>query len=292
MSEASKIEKLTNDNYSTWRMLIEAVCVANNTWDYLTTKIERPIVDINDRRTVQAASEWDRSNAKAKSDLLLSLSTSQVKHLRGLSTAHEMWEKLKEVHEETGDTQIVTLITGLMTKRLTSEDELDQHLEFYTDTLRVFDEITTKLTTEKIVVSALLLSLPESFASIRSAIRTMKTMPSLDDVKKQLREDLRGRRAATLDDANALFVRNPYKNRHSSFQNRNGSQKAIQTGNNAKRNPKSKCEHCGRTGHTIADCRYRKQLEICKKKFEKASHVSTRYEAFHTRLYTKEKPIH
>lgn len=70
-----------------------------------------------------------------------------------MSTAHEMWEKLKEVHEETGDTQIVTLIIGLMTKRLTSEDELDQHLEFYTDTLRVFDEINHRKDRSKCITT-------------------------------------------------------------------------------------------------------------------------------------------
>uniref|UniRef100_T1JHD3 Uncharacterized protein n=1 Tax=Strigamia maritima TaxID=126957 RepID=T1JHD3_STRMM len=107
---------------------------------------------------------------------------SQVKHVRGISTALEMWIKLKEVHEQTGDFQIITLITSLMTKQLLSTNKLDKHLELYSDTQQLLDENEEKVT----------IFLPEGFSSIRSAIRTMKTTPSLDEVKLMIREDERG----------------------------------------------------------------------------------------------------
>ena len=45
MAEAYKIDKLTNENYTTWRIKIMAVCLARGTWEALSTPAKRPIVD-------------------------------------------------------------------------------------------------------------------------------------------------------------------------------------------------------------------------------------------------------
>ena len=63
----------------------------------------------------------------------------------------------------------------------------------------------TDITTVKIAIGALLQIPPESFSTVRSAIRTMKAMPTFDAMHKQLLEDHRGRNATRPDDA-VLFV--------------------------------------------------------------------------------------
>lgn len=69
-----------------------------------------------------------------------------------------MWLKLKEIHEETADTQIVTLPSTLISKRLTSDDDLDKHLEFYSDSIRIFNEMAELPKTKNIAITALLLT--------------------------------------------------------------------------------------------------------------------------------------
>lgn len=271
MSEASKIEKLCENNYSTWKMVIEAVCIANGTWAHVAGQVIRPTVVEGNAASQVAAESWDSKDAKARSDLLLSLSSSQVKHLRGLTTAYSMWRKLKEIHEETVDTQIVTLLSTLMTKRLTSDKDIDKHLEFYSDTIRIFEEMAEPPSLEKITITALLLSLPDDFAPIRSAIRTLRVLPTLTDVKRQIKEDLRGRQAAEISNVSTNCVRvkqtktNYKKPQQEKTQNKSGKGKES----NEKR--KIKCEHCGRSGHVIDNCFFRRRLAQSKQKTDECT---------------------
>ena len=142
MADSSKIEKLDENNYGTWKILIRAVCVKNRTWNHVQGTEPAPtVIENSDKASEQLLEQfeaWQQKDDEACSDLLLSLKTSQIKHIKNMPetrTAHDIWKRLKEVHDISGDTTIVSLITELVTKRLTNEDELEKHLAFYSDTM-------------------------------------------------------------------------------------------------------------------------------------------------------------
>lgn len=269
MAKANKIELLDENNYQTWKIRIEAVCVKNKNWNHVLGKIPKPLVSATDSKTLEIEKAkleaWEQTDNEAKSDLILSVSTSQLKHLRSLpdtKTANDIWLKLKEVNGKVGDTAIVSLITELMTKRLVNEDDFDKHLEFYTDAVNNLNEMGEVLS-EKVIIAILLISLPESFSSIRSAIRALTSLPKLDDVKKKIREDHASRKADLINTNNNAMFFNP-KQRPRPKDRKDPKDKKP----DFKVQKKVKCTFCKKNGHHIDDCRFRIKANAEKEKTE------------------------
>lgn len=72
-----RVEQLKKDNYDTWKIQARAFLIKNNEWGYAAGTIHRPLVG-ND-----AMAAWDEADSKAMSDLILSISPGELKHLKG-----------------------------------------------------------------------------------------------------------------------------------------------------------------------------------------------------------------
>jgi len=102
---STRIELLTKHNYDTWRIQVEALLVKSDSWPYVNGDISKPMVTGTGETLAasQAARDaWIIHDRKAKSDLILSMSPEQLKHLRNCETSKEVWDKLRSVYASQG----------------------------------------------------------------------------------------------------------------------------------------------------------------------------------------------
>lgn len=99
MINSTRIEMFTEENYDTWQIQVEALLIKNDTWSFVDGSNEKPTisgVDDNERATAQRAiNSWTKQDRKAKSDLILAISPTILKHIQNCETSKDVWEKLK-----------------------------------------------------------------------------------------------------------------------------------------------------------------------------------------------------
>lgn len=61
--------------------------------------------------------EWDRNDPKAKSDIILSITSSEWKQIKNYITSHDMWNKLREIYKSQGPALNATLLKKLMLQK-------------------------------------------------------------------------------------------------------------------------------------------------------------------------------
>lgn len=96
-SSTFNIKSLTKDNYDSWSVQMEAVAVKNGTWKYVCGKIPRPKLraGAEEEQSRLAQEKWDDEDAKARADLIIAIDPSLLRLVKGLSTAAEVWCRLK-----------------------------------------------------------------------------------------------------------------------------------------------------------------------------------------------------
>lgn len=77
------IDKLIKDNYDTWKLHVKAILVKTNLWSYvdeLRTKLE----------TLADATIWEKNDRKARADIILVMSSSELCHIKSCTTSREV----------------------------------------------------------------------------------------------------------------------------------------------------------------------------------------------------------
>lgn len=107
MSAIMKIEPLTAENYDTWKMLMEAILVKNDVWAYVNGTKLKPLPGTD-------TTEWTNKDAKAKADIVLSMSTSELNVIRGLEMSREVWLKIESTFQSKGPAQKPILLKKII----------------------------------------------------------------------------------------------------------------------------------------------------------------------------------
>lgn len=104
MTSIMKIEPLNAENYDTWKLQMEAILVKNDTWSYVDgTKVKPETGDTE-------IALWKNKDAKAKADIILSISTSELNIIRGCETSREDWLKIESTFQSKGPARKATLL--------------------------------------------------------------------------------------------------------------------------------------------------------------------------------------
>jgi gag-polypeptide of LTR copia-type len=91
------IEKLTADNFLSWKQRVQALLMREKAWDV----IRKPTpVFTESKEDIAARAAWEDKDSLALADITLTLSTSQLGYTRHCKTAREAWSKLTAVHEK------------------------------------------------------------------------------------------------------------------------------------------------------------------------------------------------
>ena len=78
---SSSIEKLNKENYDTWKLQMEAILIKDELWEYVNSSIIWP-------------ETWHKKDGKARADIILTMSSSELCHVKHCKTSHEIWNKL------------------------------------------------------------------------------------------------------------------------------------------------------------------------------------------------------
>ena len=87
---STRIDTLNKTNYDTWQIQVQAILIKNDAWTYVSGETEKPALIANDQTSISAYNRWTKADSKAKSDIILTMSPDQLKHLRGCDTSKQV----------------------------------------------------------------------------------------------------------------------------------------------------------------------------------------------------------
>lgn len=240
------IEKLTEENYESWKIQMRSVLVCNDMWDYVNGTIPR---------TAENTAVWTVKDQKALALIVLSMSRGQLNHVKKAETSEAAWNELKRVHESKGPVRKATLYKQLYRMKKNSEISMNTYINDFTNKAEQLTEAGIKIPDDLLSIM-LLSSLPDDFENFSIAIESRDEIPNIDSLKiKLLEEEARQNERAGRND--------PEKGQNSDAlisraHGRDKQKRSNLTDKYAKQNLKKftgKCFNCSKIGHKSADCR-------------------------------------
>lgn len=248
MTSSLRIEALNKDNYDTWKIQMEALLVRNDRWTYvIDTQIEHPIVELKELE------KWKKSDDKAKSDIILSISPSELKQVKGCKTSREVWLKLESTYQSKGPARKATLLKQLTLQRIEEGSDIREHTSKFFDIVDKLNEMEVAINPDLLAIM-LLYSLPSSFENFRCAIESRDELPAPDVLRIKIIEESDARKSDTNSPAqNVMFVnRKPKQWRQ---YNKMAKKPTKNTTKDDTESFKFRCHKCRKNGHKAADCR-------------------------------------
>lgn len=179
---STRIELLTKHNYDTWVIQVEALLIKLDSWAYVSDEFPKPTVTGEDAEliaTQNALNQWNIQDRKAKSDLILSISPTELKHIRNCNTSKEVWDKLRSVYASQGLMRKATLLEQLLLKNMHEDDDVRDYLSRFMDTVDKLNNMEIKINGDLLSIM-LLHSLPSSFDNFCCAIKSRDNLPDID----------------------------------------------------------------------------------------------------------------
>lgn len=228
-----RIEPLSRENYDSWRLQAEAILTKNELWGYTNGTIKRPAEPAE-------AAEWVSKDAKARAELILVVSPSELRHVRGCETSCEIWQKLQTIHASKGPARKASLLKQLTLYKMGDDEDIQDHLAQFFDAKDKLNDMGVDI--HKDLTSILLLySLPASFENFRCAIESRDEFPDPDILKIKIVEESNARNT---EDENVSLVKNKSVKPVTYF--------------------KYKCFKCHRFGHRASECKKSQEQELIK----------------------------
>lgn len=233
------LEPLSKDNYGTWRMQMEAFLIKTDRWPYVEGTIMKPEPSTGDVSNATDIEAWTRADRKAYADIILSISTSELRHVKACCTSRELWLRLESIYQSEDPARKRALLKQLLLARMSEGEDIGVHLDTFfsaVDKLRDLDVLIP----DDFLVILLLNSLPSSINDYRSKIESKNGLPSLDVVRIEVKE--------------------VYEAKHKMKSSRGGSFNADQNKKwrktkNLRDTSKLRCHRCKVLGHIAAGCR-------------------------------------
>lgn len=200
---------------------------------------------------------WVKFDKKAKADIILSLSASEICHVKTLDTSRDAWTALERVYASKGPAKRATLLKKLLFTRLTNNGSMADHLNKLFDIVDKLQEMDIPVADDLLTIVTLY-SIPRSYEGFKCAIEARS-------------------RLAKEDTQDALYVKhgNPYKPKHV-YSKTNAEELAFKHRSNdstSGANKPYKCTYCKKLGHKAGDCWKKKsnrqhQARYCDKNYK------------------------
>jgi hypothetical protein len=164
-SSGYHIELLKSDNWMPWKCQMLAVLRDLNLEKYIEKTAMSPIAaDLNNptKDETNEMDKWQEGDARTRTRIKLAIGDTEMIHISGASTAHEMWDQLTTVKESKGHLEVLATRRALY--RATAEEgfEMVTHISKLCqlqEELHVFGSLVSN----EDFVMILLTSLPESW---------------------------------------------------------------------------------------------------------------------------------
>lgn len=248
---ATRLELLSKNNYDTWRIQVEALLIKNDTWAYVSGEKPKPVISTDSaaRATSQAThTAWVVEDRKAKSNLILSISPSELKQVKGCETSKDVWDKLESIYASKGLARKATLLKGLMLNKMSEGDDVKDHLNDLFDAVDKLQSMNVEINGDMLAI-IILYSLPDSYDTFRCAMESRDDLPDAETLKIKIIEESEARKRKTSDiGSGALFVKQQNQQPQSSKNKWNKDNK------NPSSSKRIKCNYCKKLGHKAANC--------------------------------------
>jgi hypothetical protein len=220
------IEKLRGrENYNTWQFGMKTYLELEGLWS---------CVDGSDETTPEDAKL--KRDIKAKSKIILMIETTNYIHVQNVTTAKEVWEKLKTTFHDSGLTRKVNLIRNMITTKLENCDSIESYVNQIMTTSQKLNEIKFEITDEWLA-TFLLAGLSEEYKPMIMALENSGIQLTADSVKTKLLQEVKQKSSSSV----ALFNKGKKKHFH-------------------KYTPR--CYNCNNYGHLAKDCTVRKKTNF------------------------------
>lgn len=126
ITHSTRLELLTRSNYDTWRIQAEALFVKNDSWAYVSGESPAPTISEGTSKTEDEKKykTWLGADRNAKADLILSISPSELKLVKGCITANDVWKKLETTFASQGPARKATLLKSLIHHKMKEGDDV------------------------------------------------------------------------------------------------------------------------------------------------------------------------
>ena len=229
----SSLEKLSDTNWGSWKLLVKESLEFHGYWQYITKSDEPPKID-------PAKSAWEKGDRAALHYLKLTLRSTDHQYLRGAGTAKEAWKQLSAQFETAGVQKEIALHRSIWSANWTEGIPLRDHLaemRSWRDELRD-DGIDFS---DKHYVYALFASLPKSWSLFKQSWWGKYTREEAALIKPAIAEE------AIQDEDRRRHAEEPTE-----------LVNLTQAHNRGKRTypPKKEiqCGNCKKSGHSAAQC--------------------------------------
>ena len=192
MSASSvRIELLNKNNYDTWKLQMQAVLVKNDLWEFVNGTNVKPEPGV-DNANVAHVQAWVKNDQKARSDIILSISPSELKQVKNCETSRDMWTRLREIYQSQGPARKATLLKRLTIHKMSEGSDVRDHLNDFFDTVDKLGDMNIVINPDQLTIM-LLYSLPVSYENFRCAIETRDDLPSPDALCARIIEEIDAR---------------------------------------------------------------------------------------------------
>lgn len=171
-SMKSNITKLNNSNYANWKFKMELMLRSRGLWKkVILLKKPSAIIGTTGQVTNQTAlDEWDEVDDEARGIMGLSVEDNQLAHIRSKKTAKETWDALKDYHEKSTLTNIVSVMRTICTLKLVEGGDAKAHIEQMQNLFTRLSDLGEQTLSDRWSAAMLLSSLPDSYDALITAL--------------------------------------------------------------------------------------------------------------------------
>lgn len=260
---STRIETLTKDNYDTWKIQAEALLVNNDLWEYVSGETPRPEPAAeNAAADAKAAAdaairEWTRRDRKARSNLMLSISPSELVDVNHCPTSKGVWDQLENSFASKGPARKATLLKQISNSKLRDGDDVRSHLMSFFGAVDKLKSMGVDMNGDLLAI-LLLNTLPETYDYFRCAIESRDTLPPADHLRIKIVEESEARKQKLENNSNgALFARQQSSKHQVQGKQHNNSNNKPRP--NQDKKSQSRCSYCKYKGHEVEVCRKKKR---------------------------------
>lgn len=229
-----KVEKLSEDNYATWRVQIKSSLIRQRLWSAIKPK---PTEDV--------PKNWNDVDEHALAEIILSVNKDLLVLISRCETAYEAWLKLQEQFWKQSPSRKVTLYRELHRIKFSNYDSVNQYLMAFATIADQLKEFNLNFDEDMLCI-ILLDGLPESFAHFITSIETQNSLPTLKELQIKITEESKRHNRDDDTDKLALVAKG---------QEQRKCNICHKTGHLANKCNARKCYNCGRSGHYAKECR-------------------------------------
>lgn len=235
--DCKKIPLFNGDNFSTWSFRVETLFEAKGLFNILDSTKESN----------------KKEDAMARSIIIQCLSDKYIEYVREKKTAKEMMDALGQVFQRKSILSKLYIKKKLLSHKLQPKTRLEDHFQIFDKLIRDLENVSKGKLEEEDKVCHLLLTLPDSYDSIVTAMETMSSELKLDFVKTRLLE----------------FELKQVSKDESQF-----NIKDQQDAENMQDSSFLVCYNCGKKGHKRFECPSRRLQKYHKNGGKNVSHVA------------------